>query len=418
MPHKALATSLHAIVAGLMLCSQPVEAVETAATAVSDDLYPGAPPAAPTLSASFGGRQLHLSWNAVSGARYYRLLQHPAGASGFVQVDGNLTTTSHDRDTAVQWPNWSAMRYLLEACNALGCAASNEVSVLAAALQAIGFDKTSINGAHDHYSVSLAVSGDGNTLAAGVPGDSSGAIGVGGDQATDPGAASSGAVYVFARRGSAWPQQAYVKASNTSAGDAFGSSLSLSDDGNTLAVGAYREDSPGVGINGNEGGIADNGSNSGAVYVFVRTQGKWSQQAYVKASNTHANAYFGQAVSLNGNGNTLAVGAVGENAGGLNAGAVYVFTRSAASWSQQAYVKASNVRTNDYFGSSVALNRDGNSLSIGTGTDSSIASNAIGVYVFTRSAGVWSQQSYVQGLDSATGDALDASIELTFEDRR
>ena len=79
----------------------------------------------------------------------------------------------------------------------------------------------------------------------------------------------------------------------------------------------------------------------------------------------HANAYFGHAISLDSAGNTLAVGAIGDNAGGLNAGAVYLFTRSAGLWSQQAYVKAAHIETNAYFGFSVALNGDGDTLAIG-----------------------------------------------------
>src|SRR4029077_18725958 len=127
-----------------------------------------------------------------------------------------------------------------------------------------------------------ALSRDGSTLAVGTPAESGGATGIGGDPSYSPGSVRSGAVYVFARRDNAWSQQAYVKASNTSAGDAFGISVSLSSDGNTLAVGAYLADSPGTGINGNQGGIADNNSNAGAVYVFTRAGGAWSQQAYVK----------------------------------------------------------------------------------------------------------------------------------------
>ena len=101
-------------------------------------------------------------------------------------------------------------------------------------------------------------------------------------------------MYVFTRRGTAWTQQAYIKASNTGEagtdgnfgdGDQFGFSVSLSDDGNTLAVGANAEDSNATGINGNQD---DNSMQSaGAVYVFVRTGTTWTQQAYVKARQHH-----------------------------------------------------------------------------------------------------------------------------------
>ncbi|MFO0701829.1 MAG: FG-GAP repeat protein [Nitrospira sp.] len=79
--------------------------------------------------------------------------------------------------------------------------------------------------------------------------------------------------------------------------------------GTPLAVGAIGEESNATGINGNQG---DNSASphAGAVYVFTRTSGVWSQQAYVKASNTEANDVFGKTVALNSD--TLAVGALQE----------------------------------------------------------------------------------------------------------
>lgn len=122
-------------------------------------------------------------------------------------------------------------------------------------------------------------------------------------------------------------QRAYIKASNTGDSDAFGRSVALS--GNTLAVGADFEDSSGVGVNG--GAEADDSlGNAGAVYVFTRTNGDWSQQAYIKASNTGGADQFGWSVALSGD--TLAVAALFEGSNGVaetdnsatESGAVYV----------------------------------------------------------------------------------------------
>ena len=111
----------------------------------------------------------------------------------------------------------------------------------------------------------VSLSGDGNILAVGAIGESSAAVGIGGNQA-DNSAADAGAVYVYTRSGTAWMQRAYVKASNTGAGDHFGTSAALSSDGTTLAVGATGEDSSVTGINGNQ---ADNSApGAGAVYVL------------------------------------------------------------------------------------------------------------------------------------------------------
>ena len=78
-------------------------------------------------------------------------------------------------------------------------------------------------------------------------------------------APDSGAVYIFTRSGGVWTQNAYLKASNTGAGDEFGLSVALS--GTTLTVGAPFEDSNATGVNGNQGD--NSASNSGAAYIFA-----------------------------------------------------------------------------------------------------------------------------------------------------
>ncbi|WP_220459083.1 FG-GAP repeat protein [Acidovorax sp. FHTAMBA] len=294
--------------------------------------------------------------------------------------------------------------------------------------------KASNTGVNDYFGYSVALSSNGNTLAVGAYVERSNATGIDGNQA-DNSAPGAGAAYVFTRSGSTWSQQAYVKASNTEAGDAFGISVALSGDGNTLAVGAVGEGSIATGIDGDQ---ADNSAGSaGAVYVFARSGSTWSQQAYVKASNTGAVDAFGVSVALSGDGNTLAVGAMREasNATGIdgnqadnsafNAGAVYVFARSGSTWSQQAYVKASNAWANDYFGASLALSGDGNTLAAGAHTEASNATGTNGnqadnstiaagaVYMFTRSGSTWSQQAYVKASNTGEGDQFGWSVALS-----
>lgn len=126
-----------------------------------------------------------------------------------------------------------------------------------------------------------------------------GTTGINGDQ-NDDSVHDSGAVYVFVGNGQSWQQQVYLKASNAEALDEFGDALSLSADGNTLAVGAG-DDSSGTGF---EAAQNDNSARSaGAVYVFIRCEGIWQQQAYVNASNTDAGDVFSfGAVSLSADG--------------------------------------------------------------------------------------------------------------------
>lgn len=184
----------------------------------------------------------------------------------------------------------------------------------------VTYFKASNAGAYERFGESIALSADGTTLAVGAIFEDSSTTGIGGDQ-TDFSAPNAGAVYIFTRTGSNWSQQAYIKASNTGASDRFGLSVALSHDGDTLAVGALGEDSAATGINGDQ---RDNSiDNAGAAYIFTRNDRTWSQQAYIKASNTgriEEGDQFGYDVALNGNGDTLAVSAISEDSAAAGVG--------------------------------------------------------------------------------------------------
>src|SRR5262245_5115316 len=288
----------------------------------------------------------------------------------------------------------------------------------------------------------VALSGDGNTLAVGAPYESSGAKGINGNQ-TDNSVYSAGAVSVFVRTDNAWSQQAYIKAANPGQSDKFGFVVCLSQDGNTLAVSAPGEASSAKGINGdqNDNSIPE----AGAAYVFSRTGTTWSQQVYIKASNTGEPGVgdqfsdgdrFAFSLALSADGNTLAAGAIAEDssAKGINgnqadnsmssAGAVYVFTRQGTNWAQQAYLKASNTDGGDLFGYAVGLSADGNTLAA-SGYDEDGGSREINgvqdkngrgtgaLYVFTRNGAVWTQQAYLKASNAETGDSLGYSIAIS-----
>ncbi|NKE69292.1 integrin [Nitrospiraceae bacterium HYJII51-Mn-bac16s-1-B09] len=368
------------------------------------------PPGSFPLTVTFGIKQLQFDWPKIGDDTFYRLFENPDGVSGFSQIGGDIPagTTAVTRDIVVYRHNWGKARYRLSACDQRGCIDSNEIDVLDGMLQTIGYFKSSNKGPSDDFGLSfgfsVALSGDGNTLAVGALNEASAATGINGNQA-DNSAADSGAVYLFARSGGNWSQQAYIKASNTDAGDGFGYSVALSADGNTLAVGARYEASAATGINGNQ---ADNSANNaGAVYLFIRSGESWSQEAYIKSSNTNIGDEFGDSVALSGDGNTLAVGAPYEDSGGQDSGAVYLFFRN-GSWTQQAYIKGSNTGASDKFGWSVALSTDGSALAVGAWGEASAATgingnqadnsaqNAGAVYLFIRDGESWSQQAYIK----------------------
>ncbi len=300
--------------------------------------------------------------------------------------------------------------------------------------------KASNSEINDTFGAAVSLSADGNTLAVGDSYEDSNATGISTDGSgeADNSAAESGAVYVFSRSDNNWIQQAYIKASNSAAFYYFGTAVSLSADGNTLAVGAHKEFSNATGISTNGSGETDQSAeDSGAVYVFSRSDNAWRQQAYIKSSNSEPYDLFGWSVSLSADGNTLAVGAYSEDSNdgtseadnsAINSGAVYVFSRSDSTWTQQAYIKASNSEAGDFFGYTISLSADGNNLAVGaysedsnatgvnsTGTgeadNSAISSGA--AYIFSRNASNWIQQSYIKASNSEKNDLFGWSISLT-----
>jgi hypothetical protein len=258
----------------------------------------------------------------------------------------------------------------------------------------------------------ISVAVSGDTVVVGAQREDSNATGVNGDQANDN-ANNSGAAYVFTRSAGVWAQQAYLKASNTGA-DLFGFSVAIS--GDSIVVGAYQEASNATGVNGDQAN--DFSSGSGAAYVFTRSSGTWTQQAYLKASNTGDGHQFGYSVGISGD--TIVVGAIGES---FNSGAAYVFNRSAGVWAQQAYLKASNTENFDRFGCSVgisgdsivvgAFEEDSNATSVNGDQANNSAFNSGAAYVFTRSAGVWAQQAYLKASNTGISDSFGYSVAIS-----
>ena len=206
-----------------------------------------------------------------------------------------------------------------------------------------GYFKGSNSQRNDALGYTVAISADGNTIAAGAGDEAclNGGINPSGcDVDTFPehlAAGSVGGLYVWARSGDTWAEQAFIKASNPNLEDWFAARLALSGDGNSLIVGAPMEDSAARGVNGRED---DNSAvEAGAAYLYTRVGTTWSQHSYVKASNADAFDEFGSSVAMSGDGRTLVVGARMENGAATSvngdqdnnaagqSGAAYVFAR-------------------------------------------------------------------------------------------
>ncbi|WP_347332375.1 FG-GAP repeat protein [Marinimicrobium locisalis] len=409
-------------------------------------------------------KRLHFSWTPVEGADHYRLWKNADGNSGYELVSDNLTAPEATDTIAVHRHDWDDALYQVTACMDADCNEtenSEELVTLAAMLDTMGFVKASNTDAGDWFGWSLTLSNDGKTLAVGASREASQAQGVNGDE-SDNSVFGAGAAYVFTLEDGLWQQEAYLKASNTEApatnddgeditrtNDRFGYRVELSGNGTVLAVSAAFEDGNGTGINPEEDNNA--GFQTGAVYLFKRGESGWSQDALIKASNadpadeneegeepteeeateeeeeeesisipSNAGDTFGHRLALSEDGTTLSVSALYESSSdtGINgdeslndapsAGAVYVFNDGEEGWAQQAYIKPSNTRAGQLFGSSLGISADGNTLAVSAegedsaatgidGDDNNLdASNTGAVYIFTRDEGQWAQATYIK----------------------
>jgi Secretion system C-terminal sorting domain/IPT/TIG domain len=211
---------------------------------------------------------------------------------------------------------------------------------------------------------SVYLSADGNTAIIGAPQDHNG----------------YGATWVFTRSGNSWTQQG-PKLIGTGAtiigagGPEQGVAVALSADGNTAMIGG-------------------NGDSSawGAAWIFTRSGGVWTQQGHkLVGSGAVGAAQQGFTVALSADGNTAMMGGSEDNSG---QGAVWVFTRSGTTWTQQGpkLVANSGLSGPASFGTYVSLSADGNTALIGAG-DSTLLSGPRGAtYLFKRSGGTWAQQ--------------------------
>ena len=284
--------------------------------------------------------------------------------------------------------------------------------------------KASITGLGHLFGKSLALSHDGTVLAVGAPGEDIMSSEVNGVILDNPIEISTGAVYLYRFDGTNWQQEARIQAAMADFnGEAFGQSVSISHDAQTLAVGASGERSSSAGVNGDQ---ADNTlEGAGAVFVFGYDGVEWVQDTYIKSSSPGYLDRFGGSVAINADGTVLVVGAKWEDSAaiGINgddgndlaewSGAAYVFRKVDEVWEQEAYLKASNAEANDQFGYSVAISADGAVIAVGAlwesggigGINVDGADNSAGrsgaVYVFNHAGSIWSQGAYIKASNPA-----------------
>lgn len=293
----------------------------------------------------------------------------------------------------------------------------------------IDYFKPSRNGGGDRYGWSTTISADGCTLAIGANNDSDASRGI--DNTAAGISRASGAVYIYTHVNDQWLQQAYIKSAFIDDYDFFGQSISLSENGNVLVVGAPGEQSNATLVNGDQ--TDNNGDLPGAAFVFQRTGSSWAQTAYLKAPLPESRSNYGSLVDISQDGKIIAVSATLSAAlvgatdltGSINSsGAVFLYSYNAGTWSFSQHLKASNPDINDRFGSAMCLNytgdiiaitapqedSNGNYTSPNPSNNSNLSSGA--VYVFEKNGTQWVETDFLKAPVSDSEDFFGFAIDI------
>lgn len=207
----------------------------------------------------------------------------------------------------------------------------------------------------------------------------------------------SGAAYVFRQLNGAWSQTAELTASDGAAGAWFGQSVAIS--GNTIIVGQV----PQAAL----GGF----SVQGAAYVFTKTGSGWMQTQRLTASDGGIGDFFGDVVTVSGS--TALISAPIKQVGAFNFGAVYVFTRSGGIWSQTQRLIGSNITGPNQFGNSVALHGDAAVIGVPAASFGPVTSSPSlegAVYVFARTGGRWTREKIITASDASPGEIFGFAV--------
>ena len=203
---------------------------------------------------------------------------------------------------------------------------------------------------------------------------------IGADNEDEKGS-DAGAVYVFRRNGTTWVQEAKLTASDGSADDNFGISVSI--DGDTIVVGADFASGPVV-------------NSPGAAYVFRRNGTSWSQEAKLTASDPSALGLFGVSVGISTE--TIVVGAIRHDDAFTDAGAAYVFRRNGTTWNEETKLLGSEPDRKNHFG---WVSIDGNIIVVGAPIANNKPPTEPGmVYVFKHDGLAWNEELKLVASDS------------------
>jgi hypothetical protein len=222
-----------------------------------------------------------------------------------------------------------------------------------------------------------------------------------------PGGVDTGSVRVFVQPpvSNDWIERATLLAPDGAAGDRFGCSVALDASGEVALVGAPGDDTPA-------------GVDAGSVRVFALSEGVWTQEATLLASDGAAGDQFGYSVDLDSSDHAAIVGANRDDTpGGADAGSARIFRRSGTTWTEEVTLLAEDGAANDHFGQSVAL-RSATAL-VGADEDDTLDGvDAGSVHVFSRAGTAWTKQATLRAAGGAASDHFGWSVSLSVDGTR
>ena len=242
----------------------------------------------------------------------------------------------------------------------------------------------SVNGEYA-FGYSVSINTDATRVAIGCPNSSPGGSAFGG----------AGAVYIFFKSGSSWIQESKLVASDKYAGDRFGMSVYLDSTATRVVIGADHANTT--------------STDSGKAYIFTRTGTSWAQEAILTASDKNSADHFGTSVTIDNSGNRCMVSSPSRSE---SRGAVYVFTRSGTTWTEETIILPDVSQINGYFGNSISVDSTGTRIAIGA-FSYPILGNAQGkVFIYIRSGTVWTLEQGFTSSDGTAGDRFGCSVDI------
>jgi hypothetical protein len=220
----------------------------------------------------------------------------------------------------------------------------------------------------------------------------------------------TGIGYIYERVGTTWSLKQTIEPPEIEQESIFGFSVSMSDNGNTIAISSPNKN-------------VDNVVDVGVTYVYIKSGANWVLQDTLNVLDKQPSVYIGHKISLSSDGNRVVVSGELVYSGSIQVGAAYVFVRSGGVWTQEAKLDYSDKKFNTLFGSHVSINNSGNKIVIGARLGQSSRNNAPlittgKVYIYSRTGSDWIEEGSLIGSDTLNGDQFGLAVDISSDGLR